>query len=404
MTDIFRPFGRILRARFKDRPNRFLVRCEHGGKLLSAFLPNPGRLRELLLPGSRLYVVEEEARPDRSTRFTVVGVDREGCPIMLDTHRTNGAARHLLEERLIPGLEDVSVVRQEVAVGRSRFDFLLRDGRGEMLLEVKSCTLFGRRVAMFPDAVTARGARHLEELAAHAAAGSRTAVLFIAHWPNARTFMPDFHTDLHFARTFLSARGSVDLIPIAVRWQHDLSLSDRVRLLAIPWSLIETEAHDRGSYILVLKLRERCWLPMGRTGNAFFPQGFYLYVGSAMANLSARMARHVRTRKRFHWHIDWLRSAAEVHAVLAVRSSTRLECAIAAGLGPISAWSIPGFGCSDCFCASHLFGMADDPLQSPAFHRLLQYFRMDRYTDGDFPSQGALAGNRGPSTLPDPHR
>ena len=389
MTDIFRPFGRTLRARFKSRPNRFLVTCEHRGKLLSAFLPNPGRLRELLLPGSSLYVVEEEARQDRSTRFTVVGVDREGCPVMLDTHRTNGAARHLLEKRLIPGLEDGAVVRQEVAVGRSRFDFLLRDGRGEVLLEVKSCTLFGRRVAMFPDAVTARGARHLEELAARAAEGSRTAVLFIVHWPDADTFMPDFHTDLHFARTFLRARGSVDLIPVAVRWRHDLSLSDRVRLLSIPWPLIEREARDRGSYILVLKLKEDCRLPVGRAGHAFFRQGFYLYVGSAMANLSARMARHVRTRKRLHWHIDWLRSAAEVHALLAIRSSTRLECAIAEGLGPISAWSVPGFGCSDCSCGSHLFGMADDPLQSAAFHRLLQYFRMDRYAEGDLPFQGA---------------
>ena len=379
MNAIFRPFNKILRAAFVERPNRFLVKCEREGRLLSAFLPNPGRLLELLLPGAVLYLTEDEAREERSTRFTVVGVEREGHPIMLDTHRTNAAARFLLERRLVPGLEDCEVVRQEIPLGKSRIDFLLRDNRGEVFLEVKSCTLFGRSVAMFPDAVTARGARHLEELAATAKSGTRTAVLFMVHWPKARIFMPDFHTDLHFALTLLGVRESVDLIPVAVKWHRDLSLSPRAARLSIPWPLVEKEARDRGSYILVLELKEGRMLPVGRSSHAFFRRGFYLYVGSAMANLSARMARHVRVRKRFHWHIDWLRSAGEVRAVLPVRSSARLECAIAEALRPFSAWSIPGFGCSDCSCTSHLFAMAEDPLRSTPFLRALQYFRMDRY-------------------------
>jgi sugar fermentation stimulation protein A len=385
MTDLFRPFGPLLSARFISRPNRFLVECEQDGRLVRAFLPNPGRLQELLLPGSSLYIIKEETG-SRATGFTVVGVLREGdpgYPIMLHTGKTNAVARRLLEKGAIPGLEGASVAGHEVSVGRSRFDFLLRDGEGDMLLEVKSCTLMGQRVAMFPDAVTARGKRHLEGLASLAREGTRTAVLFIVHAPFCDTFMPDYHTDLAFARTLLSARSSVRIIPVAVEWGHDLSLADHATLLDIPWPYIEREAHDRGSYVLVLSLAEDRFLDFGRLGRIFFRKGFYLYAGSAMVNLTARMKRHVRRRKRFHWHIDWLRSVAEVRSVLPVRASERLECTIAQGLAARAAWTVPGFGCTDCSCDSHLFGLPDDPLQSAWFQRLLLSLRMDRYGRAD---------------------
>ncbi len=230
---------------------------------------------------------------------------------MLHTLKTNAVARYLLERRLIPGLEDAEIKKQEQTVGHSRFDFLLRRGREEVLLEVKSCTLFGRRVAMFPDAVTARGERHLRELAGMGENGARGAVLFVVHWPALEFFMPDYHTDMRFARTFLAVRGSVSLIPVAVRWQEDLSLSDEVRLLDIPWQYVEQEARDRGGYVLILRMERDRLLPFGRDRRSFFPKGFYLYVGSAMTNLTARIERHMRLRKRLHWHIDWLRAAAD---------------------------------------------------------------------------------------------
>ena len=323
--------------------------------------------------------------------FTVVAVERDGVPIMLHTHKTNDVARYLLEKRLIPGLEDAVIERAEVPVGHSRFDFLLKDGKGEMLLEVKSCTLFGKRVAMFPDAVTARGARHLRELAAlSGGAAARAAVLFVVHWPLAKAFMPDYHTDLHFARSLLAVRESVNIIPVAVRWQQDLSLADEAALLDIPWSYVEREAQDRGSYILILELPEDCALPIGRSsGHHLFRKGFYLYAGSAMANLTSRIERHLRLRKRFHWHIDWLRSIARVHAALPIRASSRLECEVATALARAADWSVPGFGSSDCDCPTHLFGMEDDPFRSPSFHRLLQYFRMDRYDDDRQPGETA---------------
>jgi sugar fermentation stimulation protein A len=145
---------------FASRPNRFTVVCEKEGKKVRAFLPNPGRLQELLFPGVPIYL-ERSTVPGRALPYTAVAVEREGHRVVLHTHKTNHVARFLIQEKAIPALRDFDVVRSEVTMGKSRFDFLLRNGAQELVLEVKSCTLFGPRAAMFPDAVTARGKKHL---------------------------------------------------------------------------------------------------------------------------------------------------------------------------------------------------------------------------------------------------
>jgi sugar fermentation stimulation protein A len=374
-------FDHIIQADFLSRPNRFLIRCKRKGRTISAHLPNPGRLQELLLPGREIYLTREENPGNRKTRFTVVAVNRDSHPIMLHTHRTNEVAQYLLEKGKIPGLEEAEIVNSEVRMERNRFDFLLKVGNKDVFLEVKSCTLVGKKVAMFPDAVTERGARHLQELAKFSEGRIGTAILFIVHWPFAEVFMPDYHTDLNFSQTLLNVRNKVRVVPVSVQWTQDLSLSPNIRLLQIPWDYIEGEARDQGSYILLLKLKERLNIDVGKLGRVSFKKGFYLYVGSAMANLSKRIDRHRHLRKQHHWHIDELRAAAEFHSVLAIRSSTRLECDIAKALLRIAQWRIPGFGSTDCGCDTHLFGMSIDPLHSEEFHQLLQYFRMDRYNE-----------------------
>ena len=374
-------FRHVLQAKFISRPNRFLVRCQLGNQRVSAFLSNPGRLQELLLPGSTVHLVKGREDGERKTLYTVVAVEREDLPIMLHTHRSNDVARYLIERGKIPGLERARIVKAEVQVGRSRFDFLLEEDRQRIFLEVKSCTLVGNKVAMFPDAVTERGARHLRELADLSRNGTRTAVLFVVHWPFAQVFMPDYHTDLNFARTLQDVRHDVAVIPLAVRWHRDLSLAPLTRLLDIPWSYIEQEAKDRGSYLLLLRLEDRMTIQVGSLGQREFKKGFYVYVGSAMANLSQRMERHRHLRKKHHWHIDELRALTEFRSALAIRSATRLECQIAQAFSKMADESIRGFGCSDCKCGTHLFRMKTDPLQSAAFHKLLQYFRMDRYEE-----------------------
>jgi len=86
-----------------------------------------------------------------------VAVKKEEHVVLLHTHQANTVAQYLLHQGKIPGLEGAVITDREVKMGHHRFDFQLRQGDQTILLEVKSCTLFGTRLAMFPDAVTIRG-------------------------------------------------------------------------------------------------------------------------------------------------------------------------------------------------------------------------------------------------------
>lgn len=388
-TNSMNLFGPIIKATFIERPNRFILICNLDGKRIDTYLPNPGRLWELLFPGVIVYL-EKSDNPDRKIPYTVVAVESKGRPVMLHTHKTNDAAEHLLKKGLVPGLENATIVRREVTHKRSRFDFLLREGDRDIYLEVKSCTLFSEHVAMFPDAVTERGKRHLEELATLSSKDVRCAVLFMINSPHVQIFSPEYHTDIKFAETLLKVRDRVDIIPLAVEWDKDLRLSDKVCKVNIPWERIEREAKDRGAYLFIMKLENDTEIEVGDLGKVSFEKGFYIYVGSARKNLSARIERHKRLRKNMHWHIDYLRQVADFHAALPLRSADDLECELAATIKALAEGEVPSFGSTDCHCSSHLLYFKKDPIRSKEFHNFLQRFRMERLLhaveDTKFPS------------------
>jgi len=382
MKDLFsRGFEPLARARFIERPNRFVLACELEGHRVRAHLPNPGRLQELLLPGCTIYLSGNPGEEARKTPYTAVAVKKGDITVMLHTHRANDVVQGLIEEGLVPSLEGAVIRGLEVTRGRSRFDFLLSRGGRELLLEVKSCTLFGRSLAMFPDAKTERGARHIRELSGLAAEGTGSAVLFLIQYQGARYFLPDFHTDPEFARTFIECRETVTYIPLALGWDDALRPLLPPREVEIPWALLDRECLDKGSYLLLIHLEEPLAFEEGTLRGTTIEPAFYIYTGSAMANLSKRIERHRRREKKFHWHIDYLRDRGTVLADFPVRSSQELECAMARDVGHIADFDVPRFGCSDCSCRSHLFGFHRSPLGNPAFMHILQYYRIDRLSD-----------------------
>ena len=308
----------------------------------------------------------------------MIAVEREGRPILLHTHLANDVVAHLLAAGRLPGFEKASLIRREVSVEGNRFDFLLEKDGEEFFLEVKSCTLFGNRIAMFPDAVTARGRRHLEHLARQARMGMPGGVVFLVHSPRIEAFMPDYHTDYAFARTLLDVKNDLVIKAIAVEWHDDLSLGPTLRDVSIPWKIIAQEAQDRGSYLLILEIARSRSVDVGALGKILFQKGYYVYTGSARVNLTKRIERHLRRRKQFHWHIDYLRDRAESCKALPVRSNSDLEHDMANALGKLADWTIPRFGSSDCKCPTHLFGFKANPIHMPQFIELLLKFRIDR--------------------------
>lgn len=241
----------LVEGTFLSRPNRFSVTCLIDGLEEYVFMPNPGRMGELLLPEVKLILADHGRHADRKTRYTVMAVCYRERIVFLHTHLNNLAARNLVEDRAIPGLGDFAVAGTEVTFGDHRFDLLLRDEAGDLHLEVKSCTLSANGVAMFPDAVTERGRRHLLALARMRDEGHRGVLLFLIHHGDTRTFLPDYHTDFAFARAFCEVEDRLPVLAVALEWTPDLRYRVSNPRVMVPWDAVRTECVDRGHLVCV---------------------------------------------------------------------------------------------------------------------------------------------------------
>jgi sugar fermentation stimulation protein A len=366
-----------VRGIFIERVNRFVVKVKIGGKTFPAYLPNPGRLWELLIEGREvlLGIAKRGKFP-----YILLGCIKNGHPVLLHTHLTNKIVKELIEEKKIPFLKPYRVLKEEVKLNASRFDFLLQNElSGEkLLLEVKTCTLFGKNVAMFPDAVTERGKRHLYELSEAGRHGYKGACLFVVMNPDVKFFLPAYHIDFEFSKAFMELRKKVNLWAISIKSKEDLSEFEMVRELDIPYHIIEREAQNKGAYFLILEIPYDRKIKTGGLGNIYFRKGFYVYVGSARRNLLQRTERHLKKRKKLRWHIDYLTGEAKNLKTILIRTSKDLECEMAEKLSYIADDKIHKFGAGDCGCPSHLFYFSHNPLKNENFINILYYFMLDR--------------------------
>jgi len=206
-------------AEFIERPNRFVVvaRLRGTGEVVRAHCPDPGRLRELLLPGAAVHL-SPHAAPGRRTAHSLRFVEhpQTGVLISLESNLANRLFHEALLARALPPFAAYRAIEREVtppgphAGGvRSRFDFRLTADDGRVCwVEVKSATLVEEGTALFPDAVTARGRRHVQELAALAGAGIATSVCFVIQRPDALRLRPQWDRDPGFSRALQSAAGA----------------------------------------------------------------------------------------------------------------------------------------------------------------------------------------------------
>ncbi|MQG34828.1 MAG: GIY-YIG nuclease family protein [SAR202 cluster bacterium] len=124
----------------------------------------------------------------------------------------------------------------------------------------------------------------------------------------------------------------------------------------MPPKFSKTKARQTGSYAVVLRLPSRRKVRVGKLGWLDFPRGHYIYFGSALGGLQARVSRHLSQDKKLHWHADYLSLEAPWEYAWQLADGQRWECEwTKSAVGFEGATQpAPGFGSSDCRCASHL--------------------------------------------------
>lgn len=123
-----------------------------------------------------------------------------------------------------------------------------------------------------------------------------------------------------------------------------------------------------GTYILLLYLPKGTAIEVGRLGRLAFKRGWYTYVGTAFGpgGLAARLSRHLKKEKKYHWHIDYFRAAALPKQIWYSKATKSMEHLWAATISKAGGMSVIGFGSSDCSCPSHLFFFPRRPDYIPA--------------------------------------
>ena len=190
-------YSGLVKGVFRKRDNRFRATVSVDGLDTWAHVPNSGRLGELFTPGRPVWLTPAGS-PNRKTSYDLRLVEFESVLVSVDARLPNPLFAEAIAEKTISGF-DYEKVRPEVTRGNSRLDFRLSGSNGVCWVETKSVTLVRDGTALFPDAPTARGRKHLEELMDIAAGGELAAVVFVVQRPDAMRFSVNRAEDPEFA-------------------------------------------------------------------------------------------------------------------------------------------------------------------------------------------------------------
>jgi sugar fermentation stimulation protein A len=196
-------FTGLQKAKFVSRINRFLGVVLLEGVKIETFIPNPGRMEELLHPGATVWIANKKAL-HRKTVFDLVLVEHNDTLVSIDSRTPNTVLAEAILAGTAPEFKGYTIERREPSYDDSRFDLLLTDGHRKLTLEVKSCTLIEDGIALFPDAPTKRGTRHLKTLIKALHEG-RSTILFLIQRSDAKTFQPNKKTDPEFTKALHEA-------------------------------------------------------------------------------------------------------------------------------------------------------------------------------------------------------
>lgn len=180
----------LMKGIFISRPNRFIGEIKYKGHIENAHIHDPGRLKELLIEGAEVLFTHSRGK----LKYYIKAVKANDEWVLIDTALHSKVAQEVFG--LLPEFSNVKEIRNEVKIGNSRIDFLLDN----VPLEVKGVTFVKEDIALFPDAPTERGARHVNEIIEH------NGILLFLIFRKAKSFCPNFEMDPKFSKNLSEAR------------------------------------------------------------------------------------------------------------------------------------------------------------------------------------------------------
>lgn len=222
-------YENVKEGRFIKRPNRFLAYVELDGKIEACHVKNTGRCKELLIPDATVFV-QESSNKNRKTKYDLISVYKGNRLVNIDSQVPNKMFHKWVMESEF--FKDITLIKPEAKYKNSRFDFYIETKESKIFVEVKGVTLEEDGVALFPDAPTERGVRHIHELISSLEEGYEAWIVFIIQMKDIRYFTPNIKTHQAFGTALKEARRrGVNIIALdSIVTKNSIKVGDFVKV------------------------------------------------------------------------------------------------------------------------------------------------------------------------------
>ena len=198
--------NKLISGLYIKRYKRFFVDVKINNKIITAHCPNTGSMYGLLKAGNKVWVSKSN-NPKRKLKYTLEIIEDNKSKVGVNTHFTNKIVLHALRNKLIKEFKNISVIKPETKFGKnSRFDFLIINKKNRTFIEVKNVTLSRKKgLAEFPDAITTRGLKHINELVKASKKNYKIFILYLIQRNDCMTFSIAKDIDLKYAKALEKA-------------------------------------------------------------------------------------------------------------------------------------------------------------------------------------------------------
>ena len=197
----------LIKGNLIKRYKRFFVDVKLKKEIVTAHCPNTGSMKGLLDEGNEVYLSKKDD-PKRKLKYGLEIIKAKKNLVGVNTHMANKIVYHGLSNNLIRELKNCKIIKPEVFFNKdTRFDFLIKNKNQKIFIEVKNVTLFrDHNTAEFPDAITARGSKHLLTLIDATKKGYKTYLIFLVQIQNAENFKIARDIDNEYYKNYVAAK------------------------------------------------------------------------------------------------------------------------------------------------------------------------------------------------------
>lgn len=225
-------YNHIIEGTFLARPNRFVAHVQVQGETEIAHVKNTSRLKELLIPGARVFLEDCSMDKQRKTKYSLIAVCKGGQVVNIDSQIPNAVIYEGILDGKIDALQNISELKREVQYKSSRFDLAFVQKGQPGFVEVKGVTLEKDGVAAFPGAPTTRGEKHILEMMDAVQNGYLGYIIFLIQLQCVQSLCLHWNIDQNFANALLRAKNAgVNILaynsvvsPNKIEIQHEIPI------------------------------------------------------------------------------------------------------------------------------------------------------------------------------------